>query len=97
MHTVSIATPHVHVHVYTPIGHNLPVHVHMPTSASLPAHVSLHACVVNEQSYYIVHCIRRKEEGKKEERKRTNTDNLQQPQRLRKMYMYVYALPASAA
>ena len=34
---------------------------------------------VHEQSYYIVHYIRRKEEGKEGRKKRTNTDNLHQP------------------
>ena len=56
-----------------------------------PPHVSL----LHEQSYYIVHYIRRKEEGKEGRKKRTNTDNLQQPQRLRKIC--VHTLPASAA
>ena len=42
---------------------------------------------VHEQSYYIVHYIRRKEEGKEGRKKRTNTNNLQQPQRLRKIYI----------
>ena len=46
---------------------------------------------VHEQSYYIVHYIRRKEEGKEGRKKRTNTNNLQQPQRLRKKDI-VYSL-----
>ena len=40
---------------------------------------------------HIVHYIRRKEDvGKEGRKKRTNTDNLQQPQRLRKKYIYIY-------
>ena len=38
---------------------------------------------VHEQSYYIVHYIRRKEEGKEGRKKRTNNDSLK---RLRKIY-----------
>ena len=43
---------------------------------------------VHEQSYYIVRYIRRKEEGKEGRKKQTNTNNVQQPQRLRK-YIYM--------
>ena len=42
------------------------------------AHVLVHA---HEQSYYIVHYIRRKEEGKEGRKQRTNANNLQQSQR----------------
>ena len=41
-------------------------------------HVHVHL-FIHEQSYYIVHYIRRKE-GKEGRKQRTNTDNLQQPQ-----------------
>jgi len=47
---------------------------------------------VHEQSYYIVHYIRRKEEGKEGREKRTNTNNLQQPQRLTYVYLYMYSI-----
>ena len=43
---------------------------------------------VHEQSYCIVHYIRRKEEGKEGRKKQTNTNNLEQPQRLTYVYMY---------
>ena len=46
---------------------------------------------VHEQSYYIVHYIRRKEEGKEGRKKRINTNNLQQPQRLTKIYMCTHS------
>ena len=69
------STVHVHVHVH--------VHLHV--------HVHVHVCYTEIQYMcmctwtiilYIVHYIRRKEEGKEGRKKRTNTDNLQQPQRL---------------
>ena len=72
-----------------------------PTMAVHPTHneishpyIHVHAILymhVHEQSYYIVHYIRRKEEGKEGRKKRTNTNNLQQPQRLRKIYMCTHS------
>ena len=59
------------------------VHVHVQCTCTC-MHTHVH-----EQSYHIVHYIRRKEEGKEGRKKRTNTDNLQQTQRLRKKYIYM--------
>ena len=66
-----------------------------PQCIILYVHVHTRTCIyvhVHEQSYYIVHYIRRKEEGKEGRKKRTNTNNLQQPQRLREnIYMCTHS------
>ena len=46
---------------------------------------------VREQSYYIAHYIRRKEEGKEGRKKRTNANNLQQPRMLRKKVLCTHS------
>ena len=60
------------------------LHIHKHTlhfNSGIHIHVHVH---VHEQSYYIVHYITRKEEGKEGRKKRTNTNNLHQPRRLRR-------------
>ena len=89
--------------LFTEIRHLL-MHLYepgcIPRTQRSPPFSIVHACSwnmvwstirqVHEQSYYIVHHVRRKEEGKEGRKKWTNTNNLQQPQRLRKKYTCVH-------
>ena len=58
------------------------------TANKIVTYTYIHMIIcVHEQSYYIVHYIGRKEEGKEGRKNQTNTNNLQQPQGLRKIYV----------
>ena len=79
---------HVIVHVHsTCTMYMYNIHVYQCTcTIYMYINVHVHVCVY-EQSYYIVHYIRRKEEGKEGRKKRTNTDNLKGRDMYRHMRM----------
>ena len=64
------------------------VYVHMYICICM---YTMHVYSMYKYMYMKNHIIRRKEEGKEGRKKRTNTENLQQPRRLKN----IYALPAS--